>query len=100
MAKKYTFQERSDGFRVVEGEGAYERMVCNITTRNMIQDGHPLTHYELLPLEECTIHSAVGPLRVDELVALLQQLKVEYPKHGDGKQRWNGQRKAQAPATT
>ena len=73
------FQERADGYRVVRVSGASERMVANVCSKradeklSKVSDGNPhgAVVYVPMPLAECTIHSAVGPMTVADLQEII-----------------------------
>lgn len=74
-----TFEERSDGFRVLDGE----RMIASMETKRIDPkkskvnpETNPFggTVYEEMPRAECYIHSAGGKLSVVHLEEMLAKL--------------------------
>lgn len=76
------FEERSDGYRVTDGD----TMVASMETKridtvksaiNPTTNPNGGTFYEDLPRAECTIHSAGGALSVAYIEEMLAKLPAE-----------------------
>lgn len=71
------FQPRVDGLRVVDRDPqGLERMLASVRTKSATgADAQGVTVYTPLPIDECTIHSAIGPLPVAVCLAIIDHLK-------------------------
>ena len=97
-------QECPDGYRVVRDSGGHEQMVARVKSNREVSSGSPEyaakldehiaremlagatpqqvaeirsampVFYVPLPSDECTVHSAIGPLSVADLKEILSHL--------------------------
>lgn len=68
------FQPRGGGFRVVRHTQAGEVMLASLCTENLVSDSSG-NRWVKLPLNECSVHSAIGPMTVKDIEEILVELK-------------------------